>query len=172
MGNIKHPLEFEYYYSLGPTRSCRQVADYFNRKIGTVNTWCTKECWDNEVKLRDSQVLELAREKAVLDKLETITDYRKVIKASLAVYIDRLKKGKVDIKTVQDMERLMKLDITLLNEVEEVGLKSQATAVEDQTADASSNETVKGFTFDINGMPTAERKEKDRDGDINENKSE
>jgi hypothetical protein len=123
VGQLKHIKEFDYYYGLGDTRSCTLVAEKFNKSPKTVEKWSYTEGWQEEVKLRDRQALELARQRAVINKVDTIEDYRKIIKASLSVYIEKLKKGKVDIKTVQDMERLIKLDIDLLSEVEEAGLK-------------------------------------------------
>lgn len=121
VGQLKHINEFEYYYDLGTTRSCTLVAEKFNRKPKTVENWCYIEGWQEEVKLRDREALELARQRAVIDKVEAVVDYRKIIKESLLVYVDKLKKGKVDIKSVQDMERLMKLDIGLLESIEESG---------------------------------------------------
>lgn len=139
MGQLKHIKEFDYYYGLGASRSYTKVAEKFKKSIKTIEKWGYTEGWQKEVRLRDKLVLEKARERAVIDKVETIEDYRKIIKASLSVYIDKLKKGKIDIKTVQDMERLMKLDIDLLNEVEEAGLKGQPQGVSDQPQGVNEN---------------------------------
>lgn len=108
---------FELYYSLGLDRSLQIVADKVGKNVRTVSGWRSKYEWDDRVAQRE---LEVARN-AGLNELhkETLairTMYRKAINTLLMQADKDIKEGKLQIENVEDLERVIKLDLLLMGE--------------------------------------------------------
>lgn len=136
--NVKHQQAFEYYYMLGPARSYSRVADAFAVAIPTVGTWAKQFSWKERVKERDNKNMAEIREANDNDFINDMKGYRKIIRASVADYIKRLKDGKVKIETSGDFIKLVKLDMELCG------------FVGDLENDANKNNEDTTITFVIN----------------------
>ena len=157
MAEIKHLDAFEYYYSLGSARTYEQVAQKFSKSVKTVQNWGYSEKWQEEVKLRDIEQLKENRRLSLLGRRTKAKEYKKIVEASIGQYVEKLKKGKIEIKSVKDLETLIKLqgylDDFVLNGEEKVLYDSPA-GVEEQSAGATSNEIK--ITFNIDGGVSSE----------------
>lgn len=157
MAEIKHIEAFEFYYAMGSARSYEKVAQEFNKSLTTVGKWGKSENWQEEVKLRDIEQLKENRRLSLLGRRNKAKEYKKIVEASIGQYVDKLKKGKIEIKSVKDLETLIKLqgylDDFVLNGEEKV-LYDSPVGVEEQSAGATSNEIK--ITFDIDGGVSSE----------------
>ena len=155
MAEIKHLDAFEYYYSLGSARTYEQVAQKFNVKYNTVNNWGYKEKWQEEVKLRDIEQLKENRRLSLVGRRSKAKEYKTIVEACIGQYVEKLKKGKVEVKSVKDLETLIKLQCYLDDFVvngEEKVLYDSPVGVEEQSAGATSiedNSNKFDFTFEI-----------------------
>lgn len=113
MADIKHFEAFEYYYALGSARSYEKVAQKFNTHINTIKKWGSKENWQKEVEFRDVDALYESRKRSRLAHKRKSDQYQNVLKGSLNTYIEKLKKGQIEISTVNDLDKLIRLDLYL-----------------------------------------------------------
>lgn len=68
----------------------------------------------NKRSLSDSDVLLLQHEAEVMEGiLESKDQYRKVVKAAIAKWVKDFQSGHIEIKTVDDLKKLIELDIEL-----------------------------------------------------------
>lgn len=128
---LKHQQAFEFYYMQGPERSLGKVAAQFGISRPTATMWSQKLNWDERIKERDNKNMEVIRAQNDEDVVIQMEAYRKVIKASVADYIKRLKDGKVKIDSVSDFSKLVKLDMELCGYVESLN-KEEETANNDE----------------------------------------
>ena len=118
---IKHetPLmqkAFEYYYQLGESRTYEQVAEKFNKSPTTIYNWAKSFNWEERIKILDAKA-KAESEKKLIDEITSIkADLLKVAKATLAKYVESLKKGEVNPKSAADMERIIKSILLLLGQ--------------------------------------------------------
>ena len=109
MAEIKHIDAFEYYYAQGPARNLDNVAQEFNKSIKTVKVWSAKEKWQEEIKYRDIEILKENRRQSLIGRRSKASDYKKLVDGSLKVYLEELKKGRIKVETVKDLDTLVKL---------------------------------------------------------------
>lgn len=102
---------FEYYYTLGEDRKLQAVADNFNISLTSVRKYSKQFNWDGRIEERDSQVLRELRDRNNEELVDNLDLYRKVIKASVADYIKRLKDKKVKVESVKDFVKLVELEM-------------------------------------------------------------
>ena len=88
---------FEYYYMLGEDRTLQAVADHYNISRVTVSKYNREFRWDERVKSRDLEVYKDLQQQNNDDIRTTLESYHKVIKASVADYISRLKSNKIKV---------------------------------------------------------------------------
>lgn len=104
---------FEYYYMLGEDRTLQAVADHYNISRVTVSKYNKEFRWEERVKSRDLEVYKDLQQQNNDDIRTTLESYHKVIKASVAAYISRLKSNKIKVDTVRDFVRLVELDMKI-----------------------------------------------------------
>ena len=112
---LRHSEAFELYYTMGLDRSYEKVALEFGVSVGTVTRWGKHFNWRERVKERDS---ENAKRLATITDNTVIEDklnYRKILKASIATYVNGLKDGTIVVDNVKDFATLLKLDLDLMN---------------------------------------------------------
>lgn len=124
---LRHMEAFEYYYSLGLDRSYDKVAEQFGVAKQSVDRWGKEFQWRKRVITRDIEAGKKLREKNETSLLEEKEQYRKIIKASLASYIDELKNGNVKVTKVNDVINLIELDLKLVGLTENGGKQSDET---------------------------------------------
>ena len=110
----KQKAAFEAYYMMGDARSLSKVAQTFGVTSASVCNWKQKFNWDARVKALDAANYRDIREYDKKQVLNEIIAYRKIIKTSVAEYIKKLKEGGIEIKSVNDLSKLIRLDLDLL----------------------------------------------------------
>ena len=111
---LRHMEAFEYYYALGLDRSYAKVADNFDVTTQTVEKWGKAFQWRKRVITRDLEAGKKLRERNETTLLDEKENYRKIIKASLASYIEKKKKGNIKVTKVGDVINLIELDLKLM----------------------------------------------------------
>ena len=111
-----HIEAFEYYYALGNDRTCALVGKKFNKNPRTISQWCSKFNWVERVKMRDIEVSKKLVEKTTNAIIDEKANYRKVIKLAMAKMIKELQSEDFKSRGIQDLERLIKLDMLLMGE--------------------------------------------------------
>lgn len=125
---LRHMEAFEYYYALGLDRSYAKVADNFDVTTQTVEKWGKAFQWRKRVITRDLEAGKKLRERNETTLLDEKENYRKIIKASLASYIEELKKGNIKVTKVGDVINLIELDLKLM------GISESGKNTSDETA--------------------------------------
>ncbi len=109
MADIKHLDAFELFYSMGPKRSYVKCAEQLGVKYKTLERWANVEKWREEAKLRDSEVIKANREQLRKDKAAKFEDLQTVADSGLALFIDKLQKGKVKCETIKDLKSIVEI---------------------------------------------------------------
>lgn len=113
---LLHLEAFERYYAMGKQRSFVSLAGLCGVSEKTVARWSIAFDWQLRVEQRD---IENGR------RLQRMTDdtiiaakakYRKIVQAMLASFVTKFTEGKVELSSVSDLERLVKLDLFLMGE--------------------------------------------------------
>lgn len=113
---FEHHAAFERYYVAGKDRSLAALAGECGVSERTVKRWSLAFDWQLRVEQRD---LENGK------KLAQVTDatiiaakvrLRKVVDATLGRYVEAFQQKDVEVKTVADLERLVKMTLLLLGE--------------------------------------------------------
>lgn len=111
---------FEYYYSLGGERNLEKVAEKFNKSVRTVYGWSSAFNWQERVQQYDIEASRRMREQTIQSVVEEKANYRKIIKLAISDFVKRLRDGEVTVTTINELEKLIKLDLTLMGEATEI----------------------------------------------------
>ena len=106
---------FEIYYGLGDSRSYEKVAAQLNLSMTSVGKWGKLFGWRERIAERDAvkaKKMQDDNDKAFMDDVK---QYRLIVKASIKDYLTSLKNGKIEIKKVDDVVKLIELDLKLMN---------------------------------------------------------
>ena len=117
---LRHQEAFEYYYSLGHERSYPQVASEFTVSLTSIKKWAKSFNWQQKVKERDiknaCKLEEITNESLLASKAK----YINIIQDTLQQYRIALQSGSIKITSVQDLEKLARLEMSLReNEITE-----------------------------------------------------
>lgn len=108
---------FEMYYGLGEKRSLKAVAETIGRTERTVAGWSRSFNWVARVTQRNIENAQNKREEAINTQLTDVrTKYRVIINNFMDELSKRVIKGELKVRTIQDFERLVKLDLLLMGE--------------------------------------------------------
>lgn len=110
---LKQLQAFEYYYSLGPKRTLKDVAAKFGYSIPTVSSWSATFDWKNRVTERDKEVIQKQVEETDRQIWDDLREYRQIIKDTIDLYSAKLKINKIPTPTILDVVRLMNLDLNV-----------------------------------------------------------
>ena len=137
---------FEYYYSLGPERTYKKIAEKFGVSINTVKKWAQRYGWRKRKSDRDTLIQKRVEEELNEEIVKVRTKYRNVIKDAFETIgddlnriVEKLEAGnKLEwVKDIRDferlvncIERLIKLDLLLMGESTE---KKELTTKENKT---------------------------------------
>ena len=111
---------FEIYYMLGEKRSLRAVAEEIGRTERTVAGWSRSFNWVSRVTQRNIEDAKNRREEQINTQITDVrTKYRIIINNFMAQLSKDVLDGKINIRNVQDFERLVKLDLLLMGEAVE-----------------------------------------------------
>lgn len=131
----------EYYFMLGKDRTYQKVADKFGVCEGCVARWAVKYHWRESVARRDAEIIKQMQKEDNEKIIKELHDYKKIIRASLKVYIDALKNKEVDVRSVKDLNTLIRLGM----DINGVMFAHEDKAVED-TLRSGSEPEKKGST--------------------------
>lgn len=106
---------FEYYYALGDGRTYSKVAEHLGMPEGEVANIARSFAWQRRVIERNQAIALKLQKETDKQILEDQKNYRKIIQASVSRYVDNLKNNRIDINSVKDFERLVKLDIAFMD---------------------------------------------------------
>lgn len=143
---LRHMEAFEYYYGLGLDRSYNKVAEQFGVATQSVEKWGKEFQWRKRVITRDLEAGKKLRERNETSLLDEKENYRKIIKASLASYIEELKKGHIKVTKVNDVINLIELDLKLMGLTDNGGKQSDETTNTINQLLTSVREIVEGDT--------------------------
>lgn len=144
---LYHTEAFEYYYSLGAERTLEKVAKYLKKNNRTISNWNRQFNWQERVKMRDIEVSKKLAEKTTNAIVDEKANYRKVIKLAMGRLIKELQDEDFKSKGIQDLERLIKLDMLLMGEnTEKVELDNKQSISEaDRQALKQLSDNIAGF---------------------------
>lgn len=108
---------FELYYHLGDKRSLRAVAEQIERTERTVAGWSRAYNWVDRVKQREIEDAKNMGGNALNSQTTDIkTRYRILMNNLIAKASQKISKGELAIRNIQDLERVVKLDLLLMGE--------------------------------------------------------
>jgi hypothetical protein len=108
---------FEIYYQLGDERSLKKVAERVDRTERCVAGWSRQFHWVDKVSQREIE--EKKQDSAINILAQTVdakTKYRLMMNNLLARASKMIANGELKIRNVQDLERVVKLDLLLMGE--------------------------------------------------------
>lgn len=106
---------FEIYYQLGDKRSLRAVSEQIDRTERTVAGWSRAFSWVDRVSQRELEEKK-EHDEILAQTVETKTKYRIMINNLMAMASRKIASGELKIRNVQDLERVIKLDMLLMGE--------------------------------------------------------
>ena len=107
---------FELYYHMGDKRSLRAVAEKIERTERTVG-WSRAFSWVDRVKQREIEDAKNMGGNALNSQTTDVkTRYRILMNNLIAKASQKIAKGELGIRNVQDLERVVKLDLLLMGE--------------------------------------------------------
>ena len=125
---LHHQRIFDIYYSMGENRSLQKLWEQLDQdntierpSMATLKRWSGVLSWQERIEQRDMENSRRLEQKTNNTIVNEKANYRKIIKAAIGKFVKNLQDGKVDISSVQDAERLVKLDLLLMGEATERG---------------------------------------------------
>ena len=108
---------FEIYYHLGDDRSLKRVAEQVNRTERAVAGWSRAFNWVDRVKQREIEdAVNEGTERLSAHTTDIKVRYRILINNLMAKASQMIASGSLYIKNIQDLERVVKLDLLLMGE--------------------------------------------------------
>jgi len=129
---LKHYEAFEKYYAMGEHRTLKALSDQLEVNVSTTEKWSKEFGWADRVILRDKANAEKLADKTDTQIINEKSKLINIVKASIAVYVDKLKKGNqvlydkdgkpvevpgIEIKRPRDLDVLVRLYMELMGEV-------------------------------------------------------
>lgn len=118
--NLHQKEAFELYYSLGESRTLDKVAELLGRNKRTLYEWSTRFNWQERVLQYDIEISKKLKEKTVNTIANEKANYRKIIKLAISDFVKRLSSGEIKVATVAELEKLIKMDLVLMGEADEI----------------------------------------------------
>lgn len=124
---------FDLYYGMGEKRCLEGVANQIGKSTRTIGEWSRRFNWKDRVVQREIEdsTVQGSASNAVIDAK---AEYRKIIRALISTFVKDYKAGKIRIKNIQDLERVIKLDLALLGEEAVIEKKNVELSEEDRKA--------------------------------------
>lgn len=119
---------FELYYHMGDKRSLRAVAEKIERTERTVAGWSRSYNWVDRVKQREIEDARNLGGNALNSQTTDVkTRYRILMNNLIAKASKSIAEGKLSVRNVQDLERVVKLDLLLMGEATDNTTSSSTT---------------------------------------------
>ncbi len=107
-----HQEAFEFYVSLGPGRTYRQVAEKMGVSLPTVKRWAGANSWLSRVDEREAQIARHVADRTIESAIEDLERKRKLVKAALIRLGQAIAQGKIKLQ-LSDLDRMIRLDALL-----------------------------------------------------------
>lgn len=108
---------FEIYYHMGDKRSLRAVADKVERTERTIAGWSRAFSWVDRVKQREIEdARNMGGEALNSQTTDVKTRYRILMNNLMAKASVKIADGSLGIRNIQDLEKVVKLDLLLMGE--------------------------------------------------------
>jgi len=109
---------FVKYRDLQSRRSIKKVAElYDGAQISKFNRWSSEFKWVDRARAYDDHLDELKRNTIDNQIKKSLTEYKakcdSILDKSLDLYMENLNQDKIEIKSTRDLERLIKLQMTV-----------------------------------------------------------
>ena len=131
---------FELYYHMGDKRSLRAVAEKIERTERTEAGWSRAFSWVDRVKQREIEDAKNMGGNALNSQTTDVkTRYRILMNNLIAKASKQIAEGKLVIKNVQDLERVVKLDLLLMGEATESTSNTSTTELSKADKDRLDN---------------------------------
>lgn len=119
---------FELYYHMDDKRSLRAVAEKIDRTERTVAGWSRSYNWVDRVKQREIEDARNLGGNALNSQTTDVkTRYRILMNNLIAKASKNIAEGKLAIRNVQDLEKVVKLDLLLMGEATDNTTSSSTT---------------------------------------------
>lgn len=125
--SIQQQDAFEYYYAMGATRKLSLVAEKFSRSEATLKRWSSELGWSRRIEERDRAVAEAARVEIEKSLIESRGAYRSVTRTIFNKLVEQTQQSlmqnkslPLEIKSIQDLERIIRIDTLMLGTVEDL----------------------------------------------------
>lgn len=133
---------FDFYYGLGERRSLKAVAIHFKRSERTVAGWSRSFNWVDRCTQRALEEKGGKEKDAVV--LDVKTRYRRLFNNLIVTAIKDYNKGKLRIKNINDLEKVAKLELALMDSpIDNVVSGEMSLTREDREAVDSLLSTIK-----------------------------
>lgn len=113
---LTHKEAFEYYYSLGDTRSIEAVASEYKKSVKTIYKWSTSFKWKDRVKERDNVVGKHIADRNIEKVVEMQERFLNIIHLSLLNYEKNLATGQVNIVSPFEADKMMERAMKIMGE--------------------------------------------------------
>ena len=112
-----HKKAFEFYYSLGETRSYGKVAGKFGVSVQSIKLWGRQFNWRKRVNERDAEVVRIMATKAINKEVSSRTRNLQIVQMALVRLAKAIAEDKIKM-TLADLDRLIRLESFLTEGVD------------------------------------------------------
>lgn len=109
----KQKLAFECYYGLGLDRDFQRVADQTQIPLKTIEKWAKQYKWKEKADKNDLENIELIAIRNNMRTREKLEQYAGLIQCSIANFTDNLQGGLVNVTSIKDLDKLMRLEFDI-----------------------------------------------------------
>ena len=124
--SMKNKAEFLYllYLYMGPARSLNRLAEDVARtdlrtSLTQLKRYSSKYDWQTRVQEYDLGKAHEIKERTTLELIAEKTKFRRIIQDCIAQFVKNFNENGVNINSVSDFEKLVKLDLLLMGEATE-----------------------------------------------------
>jgi transposase len=120
---------FEIYFMMGDDRSYRKLAKQLGKGVTTISNWARAFDWQDKIDSRDAQVDQIVEQRNNKTMAEIKLEQARQIDAVMTTFWERVVKGKIELESWSDYERLWKIRQDIGGDTE----KKRSSALADLT---------------------------------------
>jgi len=113
---LRHSEAFEYYYSLGSSRSIPQVSHRYTISVPAVKKWSDEFNWQDRVQLRDVEIAKRIENKTNTSIVNEKAKLLNIVKKTIADAVPKINSQKLGISTMTDLLRTIDTALKLMGE--------------------------------------------------------
>lgn len=155
---LRQAKAFDIYYAMGSGRSLDSVSKQIGVSKNSVFNWSKKFNWKERIAERDKANAQKMFDETDESIVESLINYRKIIKVSIDTYVKQLKGGVVKISNPADFIRLAELDIKISEVLDNKDVQDNACVVSNETL-----ETLKAIKDELTSVKEPEPEDGEED---------